>query len=154
MGLFDFLNPKKKEMPISIFADNLTLKEKAAIYITMLFMVSQQGNRKPHQEEIKYIDTIRQSILGLTDKDMKPIKVESLNFPDVINAMSDSNKDYFASVFYGLSTIVHDQPIVKTMSIIVGDMGFSVEELSQKEAQTQNEINNNPYMSDRFKTRK
>jgi hypothetical protein len=154
MGLFDFMNSKKKEMPISIFANNLTLEEKAAIYLTMLFMATQQGARQYNSEEKRYVDAIKQSILGLTDKDMQSIKIESFDFFDVLNKMSKPNKDYFASVFYGLSTIKHDQPMLKVMAVIVGDMGFSVEELAKKEAQTQNEINNNPYMSDRFKTRK
>ena len=154
MGLFNFLKPKKQELPITFFADRLTLEEKVAIHLTMLFIVSQQGNRQYHTEEMRFIQTIKHSILGLAEGDMKSIKIESFSFISVVNAMSESNKEYFALTFFGLASIVHDHPILKVTSIIVGDMGFTMQGLAEKQAQTQQEIDNNPHMSVQFKTRR
>ncbi|RYE13681.1 MAG: hypothetical protein EOP34_08305, partial [Rickettsiales bacterium] len=102
MALFDFLNTNKKKMPISIFANGLTVEEKVAVYTTMVMMATQQGNRQYRTEEKTFVEKIRESILGLTLKDIESVDTKTFNTRNTIINMSKSNKEYFALIFFVL----------------------------------------------------
>ncbi len=131
MGLFDFLNPKKQQTPITIFARNLSINEKVAITAAMYLIVNQHGKRQIHPAEMKYIQAIGQNILDLDERDLTATQPEGFNFPEILKAMSNSDKRYFASVFYRLSTITQDRAVVGLTSVIVKDMGFSMEDIAK-----------------------
>lgn len=149
MGLFDFLKFKREDSHTKLFS-HLTLEEKASVYAIMIFIAYSQG-RKAHPGEIKYMEFITNNILGLREKDRKVINLSKLNYFDRVNSFSLSDKEYFASVFYGLSTIVQDDLILKATSLIISDMGLSMEEVGRQYTESEKEMNNDPYF--RFKTK-
>jgi hypothetical protein len=122
MGLFDFLNPKKKQNPITIFSKNLSINEKVAITSAMYLIVNLHGTRQIHAAEIKFIEGICRNILDLNQKDLLATDTENFDIEGILKAMSESQKEYFAGVFYGLSNIMQDQPVIKMASVIVSRM--------------------------------
>lgn len=108
----------------------------------------EEAGREWLPAEENYVKEIKDKVLGLTDKEVISVNYQKLNFPKIVNSLPLNDKNYFASVFYGLACIRKDRASLGMVEIVAGDMSnhFTLEWLAKQNLEVQSRVDNNPYM--------
>ena len=134
MGLFAVLHPQKSHPMTTRLARNLSKNEKLAVTVAMHLVINRYGNRRVYPQEMAYIQAIQKTVLHLEENEVTAMRVANFNPFSILQAMPEEHKQYFATVFYRLATLIQDQAVVGRASVVIRELGFSMAELANPTA--------------------
>ena len=130
MELFAFIHSKKSHVATPIVARTLSKNEKLAVAVAMHLVVNRYGKRRVCLQETDYIQAIRKRVLDLDENDVAAFRTADFDPFNILQAMPDRHKRYFAAVFYQLATLVKDQAVIGRASVVIRELGFSMNDLA------------------------